>query len=738
MTVEQYLKSEQFYKIINALDIDWNGVNIGDGIVINDTSDLIAWILSLQNNIKAITQDAPSAFDTLKEFADWIANDTTGAAKMAADIGTLKTGKVDKEDMEVIIGDTNGHDFVDLGLPSGTKWATMNVGASSITDYGNYYQYGKGAAQHAATIEQSNYNGTENPLDSSVDTATQVWGGDWYMPTKQQLEELIANTTYEWVTNYQGSGINGATFTANGQTLFIPAAGYYSYGSLSSVGSFGFVWSSTPYSQNYAFAYSLYFGDGYENIEFYNREGGYSVRPVINASKGPKYATKAELNAKQNIIDSSHKLNADLIENGTTNKVINVKPDWNAASGNDAEILNKPSLATVATSGSYNDLKNKPTIPSLSGYATQNYVGQQIYYALSDKQSILQGSDTQYSPGDMINLQSNTLQKFANVNFVKIDCTNIQNPSQRAILLLQTGSSPDINFVYNTPPNGNNDVFYGTTGILYAGSSGVFQANSKYMIYFIGSNIGCIITQFKLSDTPVAGENGVEETTGGGPGWRAIEGSSYNGEILVDSAGKVVMIEQPETVFYRYLENGSTYAICDSLSHAIPPQEQQIVSSFGTQTYNCTVNSDNSPIYKYTLTIDGTEYGITYNASDHTMTTSPELGKWSAPGLYWRTSKDSSFQKVLVDYTGKVFADGTWDSVHTAYFTINSGGSFQATGGAGKPQNSIDTYGVSEYSGQWDEPHVQLTVTVNGITYTITYDGTNGGVSPEITDWVEE
>jgi hypothetical protein len=67
-----------------------------------------------------------------------------------------------------------------------------------------------------------------------------------------------------------------------------------------------------------------------------------------------------DISGKQDVIDSSHKLSADLIEDGTTNKVINVKPNWNATSGDAAEILNKPSLATVATSGDYADLQNAP------------------------------------------------------------------------------------------------------------------------------------------------------------------------------------------------------------------------------------------------------------------------------------------------------------------------------------------------------------------------------------------
>jgi hypothetical protein len=173
-----------------------------------------------------------------------------------------------------------GHEYVDLGLPSGTKWATMNVGASSETDYGNYYQYGKGAAQYAATSGDSNYGGTEDPLDSSVDTASQVWGGSWHMPTRAQMEELTANTTYQWVTNYKGSGINGGTFTAtNGAVLFIPAAGYWYNGRQDSVGNYGSYWGSSPNGSDNAYFLSFYYGR--KGVGGNYREFGYSVRPVV-------------------------------------------------------------------------------------------------------------------------------------------------------------------------------------------------------------------------------------------------------------------------------------------------------------------------------------------------------------------------------------------------------------------------------------------------------------------------
>lgn len=172
----------------------------------------------------------------------------------------------------------NGFEYIDLGLPSGTKWAKYNVGATSDTEYGNFYQYSKGADQYAATNEQSDYEHTENPLLDSVDTARQTWGGNWHTPTMAQFEELIAKTTYEWITV---NGVNGGKFTAsNGNYIFIPAAGDWYNGSHNDEGSIGCVWSSSPYGSLSAFYLFFLSGDKYvyRNI----RECGFSVRPVID------------------------------------------------------------------------------------------------------------------------------------------------------------------------------------------------------------------------------------------------------------------------------------------------------------------------------------------------------------------------------------------------------------------------------------------------------------------------
>lgn len=166
----------------------------------------------------------------------------------------------------------DGHEYVDLGLPSGTKWATMNVGASSITDYGNYYQYGKGADDYSVTSGQSDYEGEENPLAMSADTAAQVWGGSWHMPTQTQLNELTANTTSEWTTI---DGIDGRKFTAtNGNYVFFPGSGSYYEGSRYSIGEGGSIWSSTP-------SWALVFSIGGYSINDDVLYSGYSVRGVV-------------------------------------------------------------------------------------------------------------------------------------------------------------------------------------------------------------------------------------------------------------------------------------------------------------------------------------------------------------------------------------------------------------------------------------------------------------------------
>lgn len=171
--------------------------------------------------------------------------------------------------------------YIDLGLPSGTLWATKNVGANSVTDYGNYYQYGKGADDYSITSGQSNYTGTENPLSLSKDTARQSWGDSWHTPTRDQMNELTANTKYSFVTI---NGVNGGKFTSKieGYTdryIFLPAAGDYSSEGHTSEGTVGTYWSSTPSGSGYADV--LYLDNGFRTTSSNQRATAFSIRPVI-------------------------------------------------------------------------------------------------------------------------------------------------------------------------------------------------------------------------------------------------------------------------------------------------------------------------------------------------------------------------------------------------------------------------------------------------------------------------
>ena len=163
-------------------------------------------------------------------------------------------------------------DYVSIG---GVNWAIKNVGASSVRDYGNYYMYGKGSRVYNSS--DSAYEGTENPLASSADTATQVMGEGWRMPTKDEIT-ILKNTSSYWV-DYEGAK-KGIVFISSGEVLFLPASGYYVNGGLNKRGEDGFVWSSTP-SDN-GNAYQLHFDNRrYKYVSrSYGRVCGFSVRGV--------------------------------------------------------------------------------------------------------------------------------------------------------------------------------------------------------------------------------------------------------------------------------------------------------------------------------------------------------------------------------------------------------------------------------------------------------------------------
>ena len=181
--------------------------------------------------------------------------------------------------------DSNHPHMIDLGLPSGTKWACCNVGAHSPEQYGGYYAWGEvseKAVYDGNTYQYYNDNTGYINLGSDIagtqyDVAHVQWGGSWVMPSHNQQVELLDNCSSVWTTE---NGVYGRRFTGpNGGSIFLPAAGDRWGGGLYGAGEDGWYWSSTPHPYDSIGAYNLYFYSGnayWVDYRYYGR----SVRPV--------------------------------------------------------------------------------------------------------------------------------------------------------------------------------------------------------------------------------------------------------------------------------------------------------------------------------------------------------------------------------------------------------------------------------------------------------------------------
>ncbi len=201
------------------------------------------------------------------------------------------------------------HEYVDLGLPSGTLWAKTNVGADTPEDYGDYFAWGEIAPKDTyneydylwyeaiefggdylykitkySTDSDHGYNGfvdNKTELDAGDDAATANWGPEWRMPSNDQIQELIDNCTSQWTAM---NGVNGRMFTSNinGATLFFSAIGYCWGGGQYNVGTRGIYGSRTLRVESPNFAYHLSFDSGsvYCDGNNFARYYGMSVRAV--------------------------------------------------------------------------------------------------------------------------------------------------------------------------------------------------------------------------------------------------------------------------------------------------------------------------------------------------------------------------------------------------------------------------------------------------------------------------
>lgn len=239
------------------------------------------------------------------------------------DVATVRNGRVDaygygtaiitceaadgsgvKATCEVRVPKT---EYVDLGLPSGTLWATYNIGADSPEDYGDYFAWGETEGYNDGktifllssykwcegsyntmtkycTKSSYGYNGftdAKTELDLEDDAAYVNWGPAWRMPSEEQFKELFSSsyTTTEWTTQ---NGVNGRKITSktNGNSIFLPAAGCRDNSLLDLAGSYGYCWSRTLYSGDPYYAWNLSFSSSGIYMDCGSRYGGRSVRPV--------------------------------------------------------------------------------------------------------------------------------------------------------------------------------------------------------------------------------------------------------------------------------------------------------------------------------------------------------------------------------------------------------------------------------------------------------------------------
>ena len=184
-------------------------------------------------------------------------------------------------------GKTNGHEWVDLGLPSGTRWATCNVGASTPEQPGGLYAWGETATKTACTPENSKTHGKDmNDIsgNATYDVATAKWGKGWRMPTKEEFDELLRYCDYKYV---QRGGLWGHQFTnsKNNRTIFLPSTGYKEGSSkIENAKVCGSYWTSTPYKDSYKNgAHEYHFGAALGEMGTGERSSGFGVRPVTSS-----------------------------------------------------------------------------------------------------------------------------------------------------------------------------------------------------------------------------------------------------------------------------------------------------------------------------------------------------------------------------------------------------------------------------------------------------------------------
>ena len=197
------------------------------------------------------------------------------------------------------------HEYVDLGLPSGTKWATKNVGASKPEEYGDYFawskiesylnnhhngprkDYGIDSLEYGGDLGGGGWGENQTELTPAQDAASMNWGEEWRIPSKVQFDELKNYCTWTWTTM---NGVSGYQIVGvNGNSIFLPSAGYRSETSLYDTNTNGKYWSRSIDTNNKNLAWYMNFNGDEILIDGYSHNYGLSIRPVRSNTVAHEY-----------------------------------------------------------------------------------------------------------------------------------------------------------------------------------------------------------------------------------------------------------------------------------------------------------------------------------------------------------------------------------------------------------------------------------------------------------------
>lgn len=240
--------------------------------------------------------------------------DGTRTEFLAADVDSISISDASGTADENI--NANGHEYVDLGLPSGTLWATCNVGANTPEEVGGYFAWGETETKdnyylstykysksgHYSLDDLTKYTLPDNNiyadwyfefnkfigdnktiLEANDDVAKVNFGGDWRMPTREEFEELIKECSWQFSYEYNSPSRVGYTITSlkNGNTIFLPAAGYYDKADLKDYQANGSYWCGTLSSNKSEEADAFVMAPSYVKMSNVLRTSGFTIRPVI-------------------------------------------------------------------------------------------------------------------------------------------------------------------------------------------------------------------------------------------------------------------------------------------------------------------------------------------------------------------------------------------------------------------------------------------------------------------------